>query len=205
MKLYLVRHGQSESNVRGALDTAPPGAPLTELGVEQARDLAGRLAGEGIVAVYASRATRARQTAAAVAAAQDLEVQVVDGVQEIAAGDLEGRTDRESIDSYLGVIGPWARGELGVRMPGGETGEQVRRRFHDAVTEIGDKHRQAHPDGAVALVCHGALMRLGSEWLADNVRPEVADKELLPNTAVIELESTAPGGWHCVSWSGLVM
>lgn len=205
MRLYLVRHAQSEANVRGALDTALPGPPLTELGVQQARDLAGRLGEERIVAVYASRAIRARQTAEAVAAARALEVQVVDGVQEIAAGDLEGRTDRPSIDTYLGVLGPWARGELAVQMPGGETGAQVRRRFRDAVTEIGDKHRQAHPDGTVALVCHGALMRLGSEWLADNVRPEIADKELLPNTAVIELESTTTGGWHCVSWSGLVM
>lgn len=205
MKLYLVRHAQSEANVQGALDTAPPGAPLTELGVQQAEDLAERMAGEPVAAIYSSRATRARQTAQAVATARDLEVQVIDGVQEIAAGEMEGRTDRPAIDTYLGVVGPWARGELGLRMPGGETGEQVRRRFLDAVSDIGVKHRQADPDGIVMLVCHGALMRLGSEWLADNVRPEVADKELLPNTAVIEMVSTAGGGWHCVSWSGLVM
>lgn len=173
--------------------------------MQQAADLAERLAGEPVAAVYASRATRAQQTAEAVATAQDLETQVIDGVQEIAAGDMEGRTDRPSIDAYLGVFGKWARGELAVRMPGGETGEQVRRRFRDAVTEIGAKHRQADPDMIAVLVCHGALMRAGSEWLADNVRPEVADKELLPNTAVIEMASTADDGWHCVSWSGLVM
>lgn len=173
--------------------------------MQQAQGLAERLAAEPIVAVYSSRATRARQTAEVVATAGDLEVQVIDGVQEVAAGDVEGRTDRPSIDAYLEVFGRWARGELAVRMPGGETGEQVRRRFGDAVAEIGAKHRQAHPDGIVVLVCHGALMRMGSESLADNVRPEVADKELLPNTAVIDMESTTDGGWHCVSWSGLVM
>lgn len=205
MKLYLVRHAQSEANVRGELDTALPGPPLTELGAQQAGELAGRLAGEPVVAVYSSRATRARQTAEAVATARDLEVQVIDGVQEVAAGDMEGRADRSSIDAYLEVFGSWTRGELALRMPGGETGQQVRRRFRDAVAEIDAKHRQANPDGIAVLVCHGALMRLGSEWLADNVRPEVADKELLPNTAVVEMASTAEGGWHCVSWSGLVM
>ena len=35
-RLHLVRHGQTPSNVAGALDTALPGAPLTELGREQA-------------------------------------------------------------------------------------------------------------------------------------------------------------------------
>lgn len=203
MKLYLIRHAQSEGNVRGALDTALPGPPLTELGRQQAEALTQRLSGDPVVAVYASRAIRAQQTAGAVAAAADMEVQVIDGVQEVAAGDLEGRTDREAIETYLGTLGPWTRGELTRRMPGGETGEQVRARFLGAVEEVTAKHAEIHPDGIVVLVSHGGLMRLGGEWLADNIRPEIADKELLPNTAVVELESRAEGGWHCLRWADL--
>lgn len=203
MKLYLIRHAQSEGNVRRALDTALPGPPLTELGMEQAAAVARRLSGEPIVSVYASRAMRARQTAQAVAAAVDLEVQVIDGVHEVAAGDMEGRTDSEAIETYLGVLGPWTRGELTRRMPGGETGEQVRARFLGAVDELAAKHAETHPDGALALVSHGGLMRLGGEWLADNVPPEVADKELLSNTAIIELDSRPSGGWHCRRWADL--
>ena len=37
-RLVLVRHGQSEANVAKRLDTRPPGAELTQLGRQQARD-----------------------------------------------------------------------------------------------------------------------------------------------------------------------
>jgi release factor glutamine methyltransferase len=36
VRLLLIRHGQTPSNVLGLLDTAPPGPGLTDLGVEQA-------------------------------------------------------------------------------------------------------------------------------------------------------------------------
>ena len=38
-RLVLVRHGQSHGNVDRRLDTRPPGAALTDLGHEQARDV----------------------------------------------------------------------------------------------------------------------------------------------------------------------
>ena len=41
MRLLLLRHGQTESNVIGALDTAVPGAPLNELGLRQAAAVPG--------------------------------------------------------------------------------------------------------------------------------------------------------------------
>lgn len=203
MKLYLIRHGQTESNVAGALDTALPGPPLTELGQQQAGALAERLGGEPVVAVYASRARRAQQTAVPLAAAFDLEVQVIDGVQETQAGELELRSDRAALDTYIEVFGGWTRGELAGSMPGGESGAQVRSRMLSAVDELRAKHAEAHPDGVVALVSHGGAIRLAGEWLTDNVGPEIADRQLLPNTAIVRLETTDTG-WHCLSWAEIV-
>ena len=37
MKLVLMRHGQTNANISGALDTAEPGAPLNPEGLRQAR------------------------------------------------------------------------------------------------------------------------------------------------------------------------
>jgi len=39
MRLILIRHGQTVSNVGGLLDTAHPGADLTPLGRQQAGSL----------------------------------------------------------------------------------------------------------------------------------------------------------------------
>ncbi len=67
MRLYLARHAQTLSNVGHALDTAYPGAPLTDRGQEQAARLAARLADEPLAVVAASPLLRAQQTAAALA------------------------------------------------------------------------------------------------------------------------------------------
>jgi probable phosphoglycerate mutase len=200
VRLLLVRHGQTSGNVRGALDTALPGPPLTELGQEQARALSARLGGEPIVAVYASQATRAQQTAAPLAEVLGLEVQVIEGVKEVAAGDLEDHTARESIELYMEVVRRWTLGELDARIPGGESGAEVRTRMVRAVGELRAKHEDDGQDAVVVLVSHGGAIRLGAEWLASNVPPDLANSALIPNTAFVELLSEPEGGWRCLSW-----
>ena len=200
MRLLLIRHGQTEGNVRGALDTALPGPPLTELGRTQAEDLAFRLSGEPIVAVYASQATRAQQTAAPLAARFSLDVQVVDGVHEVVAGDLEGATDHASIRTYMEVVRRWTLGELTPSLPGGESGTSVRTRMLDAVGRLRAKHEQADPDGVIALVSHGGAIRLSAEWLAPNVHADIANAALIPNTGLVELDARPDGRWHCLTW-----
>jgi broad specificity phosphatase PhoE len=74
MRLLLVRHGQTHSNIGHALDTAYPGAELTDLGRRQAERLAASLAGERLDVVAASTLLRAQQTAGPLAEARDLTV-----------------------------------------------------------------------------------------------------------------------------------
>ncbi|HJQ45136.1 MAG TPA: histidine phosphatase family protein [Amycolatopsis sp.] len=200
MRLYLVRHAESTGNVRKILDTALPGPPLTDLGQEQAQTLAAKLAGEPIAAVYASQATRAQQTATPLAAALAMEVQVIEGVHEVNVGDLEGRGDKEALREFAATVRPWTQGDLNPSMPGGESGFQVRRRYTAAVGELRAKHLEDH---TIVLVSHGGAIRLSAEWLADNVRPELADQGLIPNTGIVELETLDDGGWRCLSWVGM--
>ncbi|MFE6992907.1 histidine phosphatase family protein, partial [Streptomyces pharetrae] len=89
MRLLLVRHAQTPSNVKFLLDTAVPGPGLTELGERQAAALSEALAGQDIEAVYASTMIRTQLTAAPFAAARGLDVHVRDGIRELSAGDLE--------------------------------------------------------------------------------------------------------------------
>ena len=77
--MILLRHGQSEWNLRfteAREDPGIPDAPLTPLGQEQADAAAAALAGEGIRRILASPYTRALQTAAPIARALGLPVQV---------------------------------------------------------------------------------------------------------------------------------
>ena len=79
MRLLLIRHGQTPSNVLGLLDTAIPGPGLTDLGIEQAAALPAALADYRIDAIYASAQRRAQLTAQPLADARGLPIQVRDG------------------------------------------------------------------------------------------------------------------------------
>jgi broad specificity phosphatase PhoE len=195
VRLLLVRHGETASNIERKLDTAMPGPPLTELGQKQARELSDVLVGEDISAVYASIGLRAQQTAAPTAERLGLPVQILEGVHEIQVGSLEGRNDPDAYRIYLETVIKWAEGDLALPFPGGgESGQLVLDRFLGAIDSI----RQ---DGTVMVVTHGGAGRMGALALASNVPVELAEN-LLPNTGVVVLE-TEGDGWVCRTWAGV--
>jgi probable phosphoglycerate mutase len=189
-RLILARHGQTDSNVTKALDSRPPGAPLNELGLAQAATLGERLAGERISAVHASTATRAQQTATPVAAAHGLDVQVVEGVQEVFCGDLEGRADEEARRLFDETYHAWWNGDLDAHLPGGESANDLRARYVPVVEAISD----GAPD-TVVLVSHGAAIRLAAAALLG----DTAETQYVPNTGLVILRGTA-AGWTLEHW-----
>ncbi|MGH3887292.1 MAG: histidine phosphatase family protein [Pseudonocardiaceae bacterium] len=198
LRLMLARHGQTTANAAGILDTRLPGHPLTKEGHRQAAELAERLAGESVVAVYASRALRAQQTAEPVAARHGLAAQVLAGVHEVAIGDLEGRQQPEDHRALHEIYRAWHCGDLQVALPGGESGSQVLNRYLADVATI----RAAHPGGTAILVSHGAATRLASMALASNIDGVFAEPRHLPNAATVLLEADGDG-WHCLRWDDL--
>ncbi|MFI0820494.1 histidine phosphatase family protein [Streptomyces sp. NPDC021098] len=195
MLLLLVRHGQTTSNVRHALDTDMPGADLTALGRQQAEGLVTRLADERIDAVYASPLRRAQQTAAPLARERGLEVVVRAGVRELIAGDLEMCEDTESVRLYLKTVMAWAAGETELRMPGGQTGEEALARYDEVIEEIaasGAEH--------VTVISHGAAIRTWTAARARNIDPAYAARNPLENTQVVTLEGDPRRGWTVTRW-----
>jgi broad specificity phosphatase PhoE len=195
MRLLLIRHAQTIDNVRGSIGTVVPGPELTDLGREQAAALPDALAGENIRAIYASTMQRTALTAAPLAAALDIEVQLLDGLQEIAAGDLEGRSDKDSVRAYMRTIISWWH-ERGARMSGGESGDEFFARFTDAIAHV-DGH-----DGTVAVFSHGAAIRTWASAISRNIDEAFSRQHELPNTAMIVLEGSPADGWTATHWDG---
>ena len=196
LRLVLVRHGRTPANVSRALDTALPGSPLDELGVAQAAEVARLLAGWPVRAVFASRAARARQTAEPIAARHGLAVTVLDGVQEISVGDLEGRHDPDARRVFDDTFASWWAGDPDLPQPGGESATDLLARYLPAV----ERALTGVEAGAVVLVSHGAAIRLSTGALLRG-RPgaERGRDTLLPNTGRVVLRREA-AGWALEHW-----
>lgn len=200
MRLILVRHGQTTANVAGLLDTAHPGADLTELGRGQAAALPAALPavldGAVIDALYASPLVRTQQTAEPLAAAHGLPVQVRAGLREISAGDLEMLGDASSVERYLATSLAWVAGDLDATIPGGEAGPEVLARFDDVVTEAAASGAET-----VVMVSHGTVIR---SWAAvrAGIPADEAARSRLANTDVVVLDGHPDEGWRALSWGG---
>lgn len=97
MKLYLVRHGQSEANRKkihgGCLDV-----PLTEQGKADAKSARNLLQDISFEKVYTSDLIRAIQTADI--ALPEYEKEQTSLIREICLGDLEGRKPEDCLEQY---------------------------------------------------------------------------------------------------------
>ncbi|HTL41252.1 MAG TPA: histidine phosphatase family protein [Pseudolysinimonas sp.] len=198
MRLLLIRHGQTPANVRGELATARPGPGLTELGIQQAAGVVHALTGERIDAVYASPLLRTALTAAPLAEAHGLTVQVMEGLEEIEAGTLEDRSDMPSVMTYVKTAFGWTEGALDGRIPGSIDGHEFFARFDGAVSTIFD----AHPDGTVAAFSHGAAIRVWAVTRGANLRAEAPFIRHLDNTGVVVVTGSPTAGWSVETWEG---
>jgi len=151
--LLLIRHGMTDMVAQKRLAGWTPGVMLNEAGRREVYALAGRLAFVPLQAIYSSPLERTLQTAQIIAAPHGLEVQVRDGLAETRIGEWTGKAiqDIEGSEAWKALH----EHPRGVRIPGGETIEEVQARM---VTEL-EAIRQAHPDGVVAVVSHADPIR----------------------------------------------
>ena len=202
MRLILIRHGQTPSNVDHSLDTGVPGPGLTELGQAQAAALPEALEGEPVDGIFASNLLRTQLTAQPLAAALGLPVNIRPGLREISAGSLEMRNDRDAVIAYLKTVYSWVRGDLGVHMPGGPNGHETFARFDAVIEEL-----QAAGLKNPVVVSHGAMMRAWCTARAENTEPDFIVENALSNTGVAVMETAEAGGgapapWNLLTWMG---
>jgi len=87
--LTFVRHGRSAANAAGIIDTAVPGPDLTDLGQQQAHDVANQLSVNRYDGIYASTMVRTQETAGPLSQALGEPITVLPGLREIEVGSNE--------------------------------------------------------------------------------------------------------------------
>lgn len=201
-RLVLLRHGQTYANVDKRLDTRPPGAELTPLGRDQARDF-GRNRHQPPGLLAHSTAIRARQTAGEVGDLVQVAPRELDGLHEVQVGDLENRNDEAAIEEFGRIYQQWHEGDLDAAMPGGESANDVLTRYVPVLTDLRMRYLDNHDwTEDIVVVSHGAAIRLVGAILG-GVDGTFALDHHLANTESVVLAPITDGRWSCLQWGAL--
>jgi broad specificity phosphatase PhoE len=203
MRLYFARHGQSEANVLRVISNRGLVHPLTELGREQATQLAQTLLAVPISKIYSSPLLRAQQTAKIVAATLKLPVEIADALREPDCGIAEGRSDESAWAEHRQAWIAWLDEQrYDYRIEGGESFNDLRARFVPFIDRLLAEH-----DGTsdqLLLISHGELLIMMLSVMLTNAGEVFAEPRSIPNTGTIVVERQA-AGWVCVAWCGVAL
>lgn len=180
--IIMVRHGQSESNVKKTF-TGQLNAPLTEAGREQARRMARYLDKYRVDKIYVSSLERAVETAQPIALRQNCPMEKRDELMEINSGLWQGLTFTEIAEKYPQTYEVW-RSDIGKTTPeGGETCREL----YDRVTEF-FKKVLAMPEETLCLVCHATPIRMMESYIRANSVAGAQEIPWVPNASVTVYE-----------------
>ena len=158
--LHFIRHGETDWNRNGLIQGFSD-VPLSDVGLEQARDLATELAGRRIGALFAADLRRTVETATPIADVLGLELRTTRALRERDFGVNEGRVaDEVAVERGTPRGTGWMR--VDERHPGGESIRELYRRVADFLdTLLADP-----PADEIALVTSGGPICVGTSHLA---------------------------------------
>jgi len=153
MKIILIRHGQSEANVKKIVQGINFDTSLSELGKIQAKKLANRLKNEKIHKIYSSDFKRAKETAEAIIENHDLEIIFDKRLREQDAGDFSGVSSKKEIKEFYRNLLEKKINLLEICPPNGESFNVLTNRINNFLNELGDN------DENIVIVAHGGAIR----------------------------------------------
>jgi broad specificity phosphatase PhoE len=155
VKLFLVRHGETEWNKLGRFQGQNDNS-LNELGLAQARDTARAAISWKPSALYSSPLCRTMQVAEEISHLVGLLVIPEPRLKELDLGELEGVTGEEMRTGWPRVYKTWRNDPQAVVMPGGESLVQLQERTWQAFQSLENAHNQGD---VIVLVSHNFAIR----------------------------------------------
>jgi probable phosphoglycerate mutase len=148
-RILLVRHGETDFNLthrfQGRIDI-----PLNQEGKNQAQALALALKDESLTAIYSSPLMRARETARSIKAFHpSTPFFEEEGLIEMDLGELDGKQAGDWISHHQEFYKAWRTTPSHLKMPGGESLEEVQIRAMDTLERI----TRPYPPGSTLLLC----------------------------------------------------
>ena len=195
MRIYFVRHGESEANLLREFSNRGFKHGLTARGRQQAEQLARNLQGIPFAKIYTSPLMRAFQTAKILVERLHCPLEVTDALREFDCGELEGRSDPEGWAIYDRVFQQWLAGDWAARIPGGESHLEIQARFIPFIEALSREFESEN----ILLVGHGGTYRCMFPLVLTNLDRDMLGRLKIDHAMPIIAE-TQPTGLAGVQW-----
>ena len=155
-KIYLIRHGQTDYNLKGIVQGSGVNASLNETGQKQAQAFFEKYQSIPFKKVYTSVLNRSIESVQKFIDA-GIPWESYPGLNEISWGNRDGKIVGPEDDKfYKEVVGEWKKGNVHICSEGGESPLDVEKRIKEVMDIIVSRH-----DEDVILICmHGRAMRI---------------------------------------------
>jgi probable phosphoglycerate mutase len=176
MSIYLIRHGQTNSNRDRILQT--PDTPLSELGHQQAKQLAQAFQDISVENIICSDYIRTQQTAAPLHAIQQSSFSLQPLLRERSFGDLRGKAYAEiDADIFDDSYAP----------PNGETQQQFIERVNLAWKFVLATYQNMQ--GSLVVMTHGLVLRelIKQHLIVNDAMSPLSDFQ---NTCITQVNGT---------------
>ena len=155
-KIYIVRHGQTDFNLKGIVQGSGVDSELNDYGRLQAQLFFDAYKNVAFDKIYTSTLKRTQQTVSHFIQ-QGIPFEKLQGLNEISWGKKEGQPITPEEDEYYNyMLNQWQNGDTTLRIEGGESPDEVVTRMIPAIDHIMGNHSEQ-----TILVCmHGRAMRI---------------------------------------------
>lgn len=153
MRIYLIRHAQSELNAKNILQGSMD-SELTDKGQSQAQLIGRHLAQENIATIITSPAVRAHATATVIRNKIHVPLVLEKDLRECHFGDFEGRNKDTLVKENRELMASWQRNPLKLNIPNMEPLIQFYARAEQVFDRIVADAREAD----IAIVTHAGVI-----------------------------------------------
>lgn len=185
MKLYLIRHGQTDWNIQGKIQGSHD-ISLNETGLTQAEMLAESMETKPVKLIFSSTLKRAMSTAEALGRKQGVEIVPMPKLREVEFGKWEGLTWDEIERTYPKEYKHWCLQPAQASPPGGESQKEIMSRCKQALNEIIAKTKGRED---VAVVSHGATL---AYLVTCMLGPDLSEESIIVENASITTVQYSP-------------
>lgn len=195
--IYLIRHGQTDTNIKDGFNGSATDQPLNAVGEQMAADLTPVFADIPLDVIYSSPLRRAMKTAEGVRGDRPLEILVDPALRETDFGELDGLDWLEAKKEYPRACYQWIHDVKHFRAPGATEGvRDVSVRVVAAFLRILRENRGK----TVAIVGHGMAFSLLTAKLLGKSAAQYRLYPMLGNTAYRVLEIEDDGHFYLDRW-----